>query len=291
MNVLVFGAGFSAAAAIAELRAARPAARITATTRDPQKAAQLGRSGLNACVFDGQTATEQLREAIATATHLLVSIAPNGSGDPVLSAFSHAIGEAPELGWIGYYSTIGVYGDADGAWIDEDWPTQRLNARIGWRLDAEADWQDLARRKNLPLAILRLAGIYGPGRSAFDKLRSGTARRIVKPGQVFNRIHNGDIGAITALAAQRHLDGIFNLADDEPAPPQDVVAHAAALLGMDPPPEIAFDLAEMTPMARSFYAGNRRVSNRAIRAALGYELRYKTYREGLAAILARQEDD
>jgi nucleoside-diphosphate-sugar epimerase len=152
---------------------------------------------------------------------------------------------------------------------------------------AEQAWQSYARQRGVPLLILRLAGIYGPGRSAFDKLRDGNARRIVKPGQVFNRIHVEDIGRVTALAAQRKLSGTFNLSDDEPAPPQELVAYAAKMMEIDPPPEIAFDQAEMTEMARSFYSDNKRVSSAAIKQALAIELLYPTYREGLHAIFAQ----
>ena len=193
---------------------------------------------------------------------------------------------APRLGWIGYYSTVGVYGDAGGEWIDESAPTEPLSARNRYRLEAEESWRELAAQKGVPLAVLRLAGIYGPGRSPFEKLENGTARRVVKPGQVFNRIHVTDIGAITAAAARARLSGTFNLADDEPAPPQDVIAHAARLLGVAPPPEIPFEEADLSPMAKTFYAGNRRVSNAKIKSALSYAFRYPTYREGHAAILA-----
>ena len=287
LNVLVFGAGFSGLAAIEAIRRRNPTARIAGTTRDPARAAHLQALGVAAHLFDGSI-DPALEETILGASHIVVSIAPGASGDPVLDAASGIIKSAKDLQWIGYYSTIGVYGDAGGDWIDEDFPTRALNARIDWRLKAEAQWQALAQSRRTPLAILRLAGIYGPGRSAFDKLRAGTARRIVKPGQVFNRIHNADIGEITALAAAQGLAGVFNIADDEPAPPQDVVSHAAALLGIDPPPETDFDTADLPPLVRSFYAGNRRVANGRIKAALGYALRHPTYRDGLAAILAAE---
>lgn len=288
MRFLVFGAGFSASEAIAAMRRLEPDTPIAATTRDPAKAERLVAMGIAPHVFDGK-ADAGLLQAVARATHILVSAGPDAAGDPVLGGLADAIADAPSLCWIGYYSTIGVYGDANGAWIDEDFPTHGFNARIGWRLEAESAWKRLADRKSLPLAILRLAGIYGPGRSGFDKLRNGTARRINKPGQVFNRIHSHDIGEITARAARVRLSGIFNLADDEPAPPQDVLAHAARLLGIDPPAEIDFETADLSPMARSFYAGNRRVCNARIKAALGYGLAFPTYREGLAAILANEQ--
>ncbi len=180
---------------------------------------------------------------------------------------------------------MGVYGDFGGEWVDEASPTQPVNARSQQRVAVEQQWRDFADKRGVPLFILRLAGIYGPGRSAFDKLREGTARRIVKKDQVFNRIHVEDIGRVTMLAAQRKLGGTFNLADDEPAPPQDLVTYAAQKLGLPPPAEIPFEQAQMTEMARSFYADNKRVSNKAIKQALGIELLYPTYREGLDAIL------
>lgn len=289
LNLFVFGAGYSAQAAITALRADGDPS-VTATTRSPEKAADLTRKGVTSLVFDGSSPSALLRPALETATHLLVSIAPGPDGDPVLAHHAADLLAAPNLKWIGYYSTIGVYGDAEGQWIDETALTEPLSARNRYRLDAEAGWQALAEEKSIPLAILRLAGIYGPSRSPFEKLRSGTARRIVKPGQVFNRIHVQDIGAITALAAQNRLHGIFNICDDEPAPPQDVIAHAAQLLGMTPPPEIAFEQADLSPMARTFYAGNRRVSNAKIKSALGYALKFPTYREGHAAIFAQRDD-
>lgn len=289
MNIFVFGAGYSAQAAITALRSGGDVS-VTATTRSAEKADDLTRKGIAAQIFDGTAPAPAPQPALEAATHLLVSIAPGPDGDPVLAQHAPDLRAAPNLKWIGYFSTIGVYGDAEGEWIDETAPTEPLSARNRYRLDAEAGWQALAEEKAIPLATLRLAGIYGPTRSPFEKLRSGTARRIVKPGQVFNRIHVQDIGAITALAATQRLDGIFNVCDDEPAPPQDVIADAARLLAMTPPPEIAFEDADLSPMARTFYAGNRRVSNARIKSALGYSLKYPTYREGHAAIL-RQRDD
>jgi nucleoside-diphosphate-sugar epimerase len=191
---------------------------------------------------------------------------------------------APDLECLFYFSTGGVYGDFGGAWIEESAPTRPINQRSAHRVEVEQQWRDYAADRGVPLLILRLAGIYGPGRSAFDKLREGTARRIVKPNQVFNRIHVEDIGRVTALGAQRKLSGTFNLADDEPAPPQDLIEYAARQMGVPVPPDVPFEEANMTPMARSFYSDNKRVSNKAIKAALGIELLYPTYREGLDAI-------
>ncbi len=287
MNFLVLGAGFSGLAAIEAVGRLDPQAGLAGTSRDSERVRELEKRGVTAHIFDGRI-DHDLETAIEAATHILVSIAPGETGDAVLNAAAPHIERAQNLQWLGYYSTIGVYGDANGAWIDETWPVQALNPRIAWRLEAENGWRALAQARGTPLAILRLAGIYGPGRSPFDKLRNGVAHRIVKPGQVFNRIHVSDIGEITARAAQKRLPGIFNLADDEPAPPQDVITHAAALLGVTPPPEIDFASAELSPMARSFYAGNRRVRNTRVKDALDYRLHYPSYREGLAAILAAE---
>jgi len=193
--------------------------------------------------------------------------------------------DAADLKWICYFSTVGVYGDFGGEWIDETAPTRPVNKRSQQRVEIEQLWRDYAAKRNIPILVLRLAGIYGPGRSSFDKLREGTARRIVKPGQVFNRIHVDDIGRVTALAADRKLAGTFNLSDDEPAPPQDLVEYAARLLNVPVPPGIPFESAEMTPMARSFYADNKRVSSKAIKQALGIELLHPTYEAGLQSIL------
>jgi len=239
--------------------------------------------------FHGNAPGETLRGDLGEATHLILSIPPDDHGDPVLRHHAGDITAAKRLQWLCYFSTVGVYGDFGGATIDETAETRPINPRSQRRVEVERQWQAFAKQRDLPLLILRLAGIYGPGRSQFDKLRDGTARRIIKPGQVFNRIHVDDIGRITALAAQQNLAGAFNLADDEAASPQEVVAYAAGLLGLAPPPEQAFDTAEMTPMARSFYADNKRVSNAAIKRALGIDLLYPTYREGLKAILETEK--
>lgn len=289
VNLFIFGVGYSASATIAALRT-QAECSVAATTRDDQKREALQARDIAAHIFDGIIPGATLRADLAAATHLLISIAPGPEGDPVLRQHRADILAAPNLRWIGYYSTIGVYGDAGGQWIDETAPPAPLSARNRYRVEAEDAWRALAEEKHIPLAILRLAGIYGPGRSPFDKLRNGTARRIHKPGQVFNRIHVDDIAAITARAALGGVEGTFNVSDDEPAPPQDVIAHAASLMGVAPPPEIAFAEADLSPMARSFYSGNRRVSNAKIKAALGYELLHPTYREGHAAIGPNERD-
>jgi nucleoside-diphosphate-sugar epimerase len=234
-------------------------------------------------VFDGMKPGTTLGADLRQASHVVLSIPPNDAGDPALNLHRADLDAAQSLEWLCYFSTVGVYGDFGGAWVDESAPTQPVNRRSAQRVEIEQQWRDYAAARGIPLMVLRLAGIYGPGRSSFDKLREGTARRIVKAGQVFNRIHVEDIGRVTALAAERRLAGTFNLSDDEPAPPQDLVEYAAKLMGVPVPPDIPFEQAEMTPMARSFYGDNKRVLNRAIKAALGIELLYPNYRAGLDA--------
>ncbi|HEV7277726.1 MAG TPA: SDR family oxidoreductase [Devosiaceae bacterium] len=284
MNIFFFGMGYSSLATARALHGSDPDLSVAGTTRTEDGAELLAETAYHIHVFDGVGPGATLAPDLRRSTHVVQSIPPDDAGDPVLRLHGDTLDGARDLQWLCYFSTVGVYGNFDGAWVDEASPTRPVNARSQKRVEVEADWRAYAEARGLPLLILRLAGIYGPGRSAFDRLREGTARRIVKPGQVFNRIHVEDIGRVTALAARQRLGGTFNLADDEPAPPQDLVAHAAALLDVPPPPEIPFETAEMTPMARSFYSDNKRVSNRAIKQALDIELLYPTYRQGLAAI-------
>jgi len=283
MRVFFFGMGYSSQASAEALRKDDPAVEIAGTVRDAGRAQALAAKGYDIRVFDGER-PGALGEALSGASHVVVSTPPGAQGDPVLRHYWADLARAPKLEWLCYFSTVGVYGDFGGAWVDESAPCHPENERSRQRVVAEDEWRSFAREKGIPLLILRLAGIYGPQRSTFDRLRDGTARRIVKPGQVFNRIHVADIGRVTALAAQRRLGGVFNLADDEPAPPQDLIAYAAELMGVAPPPEVPFEAAEMTPLARSFYADNKRISNAAIKAALGIDLLYPNYREGLSAI-------
>ncbi|RUT30437.1 NAD-dependent epimerase/dehydratase family protein [Arsenicitalea aurantiaca] len=289
MRFFFFGLGYSAlATARAILETLDGGAALAGTTRRPAKRDALDPNAISAHLFTGDAPGETLRPDLVRATHVVISTPPGETGDPVLAHHRADLDAATGLEWICYYSTVGVYGDFAGSWIDETAKTKPVNLRSAQRVEAEEAWAAYAAERGVPLLVLRLAGIYGPGRSSFDKLRAGTARRIVKPDQVFNRIHVEDIGRVTALAAAARLGGIFNLADTEPAPPQDVIAHAAGLIGMDPPPEIPFEEAEMTPMARSFYSDNKRVSAKAITQILGIELLHPTYREGLAAILAAE---
>jgi hypothetical protein len=285
MGVFFFGMGYSSlATARAIHRNMDPEVPIAGTTRSLDNVETFADAAYRMHVFDGQVPGETLGEDLKRATHVILSIPPDEKGDPALNLHRDTLDETPNLQWLGYFSTVGVYGDFGGEWVDESAPTRPVNERSRIRVAVEQQWRDYAVERGVPLLILRLAGIYGPGRSAFDKLRDGTARRIVKPNQVFNRIHVDDIGRVTQLAAARTLGGTYNLSDDEPAPPQDLVTYAAKLLGVEPPREVPFETAQMTDMARSFYADNKRVSSSAIKQALGIELLYPTYREGLNAI-------
>lgn len=285
MGVFFFGMGYSSLAtakAIHDIIA--PDVPIAGTTRTEEGVERLAESPYRLHVFDGLKEGPTLGPDLRRATHVVLSIPPNDSGDPAYNLHRDDLDAATDLEWLCYYSTVGVYGDFGGQWIDETAPTRPINKRSQQRVEVEQLWRDYAAARNLPLLVLRLAGIYGPGRSSFDKLREGAARRIIKPNQVFNRIHVDDIGRVSALAAQRKLAGTFNLSDDEPAPPQDLVEYAARLMGAPVPPGLPFEEAEMTPMARSFYADNKRVSSHAIKQALGIELMYPTYQAGLDAI-------
>ena len=263
--------------------------RITGSTTREDGLARITEAGWDGVLFDGTShGGAALHEAIATTTHLVVSAAPDERGDPVLRQLAGHIAMADNICWIGYLSTIGVYGDAAGAWIDETAALKPTSQRSRQRADAEQARLDFGHTSDARIQIFRLAGIYGPGRSAIDNLRDGSARRIIKPGQVFNRIHVDDIaGALmAAIAAPKAPHAIYNVTDDEPAPPQDVVAHAAGLLGLAVPPDIPFEQAPLSPMGLSFYAENKRVSNARLKADLSYVFKYPTYREGMAAIAA-----
>jgi nucleoside-diphosphate-sugar epimerase len=229
---------------------------------------------------------------LAATTHLLVSIPPDEAGCPVCDVHGDAIAALPRLRWIGYLSSTNVYGDHAGGWVDETTPLAPRGERGRRRVAAETAWLELGRRSGLPVQVFRLAGIYGPGRSALDALRAGTARRIVKSGQVFSRIHAADLAAVLAASMAKPRPGaIYNVCDDAPAPPQDVIAYAAALLEVAPPPLEDFATAALSPMARSFYGDNKQVANRRIKEELGVVLRYPSYREGLTALLTERTSD
>ncbi|MGE3246984.1 MAG: SDR family oxidoreductase [Beijerinckiaceae bacterium] len=287
MNLFIFGLGYSVTHFVA--RHCNEFVSIAGTVRGGDKAARLSDEGVEAFVWDGQSFDERIAAALADSDEIIVSIPPGADGDPVVRNFAEAIRAAPLLRTIVYLSTIGVYGDRGGDWVSEDAPLQPVNERSRFRVRAEREWMALAEHCGVNLHILRLAGIYGPGRNAFENLRKGNAKRVIKPGQVFNRIHVEDISRTIAACLERASRGeiaVWNVADNEPAPPQDVVCFAADLLGVDPPPEIAFADADMTPMARSFYSDNKRVSNAALREDLGVDLACPTYREGLRDIAA-----
>ena len=284
MNLLIFGYGYTARHLVAALTPAPGTLRVT--TRSAAKAAELTEQGLVARVFPGTDMAEDL----SWASHVLITAGPEGGRDPVLAQARAAIAaQAGRLTWVGYLSTTGVYGDHQGGWVDETTPLTPSTARGHARVAAEAEWLDLFQSHGLPLHIFRLAGIYGPGRGPFEKVRDGTARRIIKPGQVFSRTHVEDIAQVLIASMARPDPGaIYNVCDDDPAPPQDVIAHAATLLGVPLPKEVPFETADLSPMAASFYAESKRVDNSRIKQDLGVRLRYPDYRAGLAAILATE---
>jgi nucleoside-diphosphate-sugar epimerase len=293
-RLFCFGLSYTARALVRYLEHSGPGAwTYAATVRSPEDQTGSEMTGVTIDFFS--FGDSESRDALADATHILTSVPPapdaasEGEVDPVLAAYSDALAStAPS--WVGYLSTTGPYGDHGGAWIDESAAARPSGPRGRRRLDAEEAWRNLCKAHDLPLHIFRLPGLYGPGRSALDRMREGAARRIVKPGQVFSRIHIDDLAMMLAASMEkpRHGatgDALYNVADDLPAPPQDVVTFAAEILGMKPPPEIAFEEADLSPMARSFYSDSKRISNALIKSELGITLKYPTYREGLRAIL------
>ncbi|MCF7698744.1 SDR family oxidoreductase [Loktanella sp. M215] len=281
-TLLSFGHGYSAQAL--ERILLPQDWRIIGTTRSEDKAASLMARGVEPRIWPGADMTP----ALDAATHLLISASPDDGSDPVLDALHDDIAaRAGQFAWVGYLSTTGVYGDHDGDWVDESTPLTPATKRGQARVAAEAAWQAIP---GLPLHIFRLAGIYGPGRGPFAKVRNGTARRIIKDGQVFSRTHVADIGRVLAASIRQPNPGaIYNVCDDDPAPPQDVIAYAAELLGLPVPEAVRFEDAEMTPMARSFYAESKKVRNDRIKEELGVDLLFPDYRSGLRALLAQDD--
>jgi nucleoside-diphosphate-sugar epimerase len=275
MRLFILGLGYSARHFVR--RFGDSFAHVAGTVRDP--AGQHDIAGIEVHGFSGSRPADATIRLVRDADVLLVSIPPSSTGDPALAAFGDALGTGRRK--VIYLSTIGVYGDHAGGWVDESTPPQSALDRARMRVGAEQAWTDIAQGN---VAILRLAGIYGPGRNALVTLRSGTARRIIKPGQVFNRIHVDDIASAIMAAIRHQGGGTWNVCDDEPAPPQDVITYAAALMGIAPPAEEAFDTAEMSAMARSFYASSARVSNTRLKRELGVTLAHPTYRQGLDAL-------
>ncbi|TFL18116.1 SDR family oxidoreductase [Jannaschia formosa] len=284
--LLSFGHGYSA-------RALTPILidrgwEVIGTTRTPEKAEALRAEGVEPVIFG-----EKMEAALGRATHVLVSAAPDGEGDPVLRRYGERLRQMLRRGeWVGYLSTTGVYGDHGGGWVDEATPLTPSTARGRARVEAEAAWHEICDETGAALHVFRLAGIYGPGRGPFAKVRVGTARRIVKPGQLFSRIHVDDIAQVLAASIDRPRAGaVYNLCDDDPAPPEDVIAEAARLLGLPVPEAEDFETAEMTPIARSFYAESKKVRNDRIKDELGVRLIHPDYRAGLAALLRQETGD
>ncbi len=286
-HLFCFGLGYTAQALAARLQC--QGFRVSGTVRDLQKSAALGNAGHRVMALQRDFAAPELGPSLAAASHLLLSVPPDAEGDPVFDLCAEQIAACRGFQWIGYLSTTGVYGDRDGGCVNEDSTLEPTGDRGRRRVAAEAAWLDLAARHGLPLHVFRLAGIYGPGRNALRTLLDGKARRIDKPGQVFSRIHVDDIVQVLAASIARPNPGrIYNVCDDEAAPPAEVIAHAAGLMGITPPPLIAFEDAELSPMARSFYRDNKRVANQRIKEELGVRLAYPDYRAGLAALIANE---
>lgn len=283
MRLMVYGMGYSARAVVAGLP---PGADVTVTARTPEKRARLAAQGFHAVSADGPDAAD----ALARATHLLITAGPDGDGDPLLLRHRADVVAAPHLRWIGYLSTVGVYGDTGGAWIDETTAPASTSERGRARIAAERDWLAVGAARGTPVQLFRLGGIYGPGRNALIDLAAGRSRRVIKPGQVFNRIHVADIGAMVRAGMARPAAGpVLNGVDGHPTPPQEVIEYAAAKMGLPPPPAVDFATAPLSAMARSFYSENRRVSNAATLAALGLALTYPTYREAIDALHAARD--
>ncbi|MDJ0934068.1 MAG: SDR family oxidoreductase [Kiloniellales bacterium] len=284
-RLFCFGYGFSASVLAAGLSAKGWA--VAGTTRSPDKLARLADEGIEAFFFDRDRPLENPAAALAGTTHLLISAPPDSRGDPVLDQHAADILACDGIEWLGYLSTTGVYGDRGGDWVDEDSALEPTGPRGARRLAAERGWLALWRDHGLPVHLFRLAGIYGPGRNALETVRRGRAQRIDKPGQVFSRIHVEDIARVLEASLGAPNPGrAYNLCDDDPAPPEAVIAHACELLGVDPPPLVPFGAAELSDMARSFYRDNKRVSNARIKAELGVSLAYPDYKTGLKALLA-----
>lgn len=256
--------------------------RIAGTSRD----GAAGADGFTIHRFHRGAKLADAAAVLAGTTHLLLSVPPDEAGDPVLAEHGADIAALQGMRWLGYLSTTGVYGDRGGGWVDETSALAPSGERGRRRAAAEAGWLDLHRGRGVPVHVFRLAGIYGPGRNALETVREGGAQRIDKPGQVFSRIHVADLVQVLRASMARPDPGaVYNVCDDDPAPPEAVIAYACRLLGVPPPPLVPFDRAVLSPMARSFYDDNKRVANRRIKQELGVRLRYPSYREGLAALL------
>ena len=284
-RLFVFGLGYTAGVLARQLAA--EGWRIAGTCQTDDKRAELEARGWEAFVFDREHPLADVKAALKGTTHLLLSVPPDRKGDPVLALHGQDIADLISLEWAGYLSTTGVYGDTGGEWVSEASWLRPTSDRSRRRVEAEKRWLNLYRQYGVPLHVFRLPGIYGPGRSAIDQLRAGEAKRIDKPGHLFGRIHVEDIaGALRASMATMNPGAVYNVCDDEPAEPQEVIRYAAELLGMAPPPLVPYETAELSEMSRSFWADNRRVKNERIKSKLGYTLKYPSYRDGLKAQVA-----
>ena len=289
-RLFCFGIGYSAEALVRYLPAADWT--VSGTVRDPDKARQLISTGIDAQIWDGKTFPATLAAKLNGSSHVLISVPPDEHGDPVLAAAGDAIKNMPSLSWLGYLSTTGVYGDTNGAWVNETAPLNPSSERSRRRVAAEQGWQALHRNDGVAVHIFRLAGIYGPGRSVFDQIKARTAKRIDKPGHAFSRIHVDDIARVLAASIAKPNPGaVYNVCDNEPAPPAEVTGYACELLDKEAPPieDFATVKDRMSPMALSFWDDNRRVDNTRIRTELGVKLRHPNYRSGLQEILSLQE--
>lgn len=284
-HLFCFGLGFSARTLSSRLRA--QGWKVTGTTRTAEKQHALADQGFNNVVlFDRDRPLEDPAQVLQDVTHILISAGPDAQGDAVINQHAGDIAALAKLRWLGYLSTTGVYGNHDGAWVDEDAPLSPSSPRSEHRAAAERAWLELHAKHAVPVQLFRLAGIYGPGRSLLDTVRAGRGKRIDRPGQVFSRIHVEDIARVLeASIAAPNPGRIYNVCDDMAASPAEVTAHACELLGVEPPPLVPFEEAGLSPMGRTFWLDNKRVSNKRLHEELGVELRYPDYKAGLASLL------
>lgn len=283
-KLFCFGFGYTAQKLAQQLAA--KGYKIAGTTRDYERRDELREQGVEAYVFDKNHPLVNPEIAFRDVTHILVSAPPDGSGDPAYLVHQDDFTTIDTLQWVGYLSATSVYGNHDGDWVDEEDETNPGSIRGSRRALAERQWLDLWYRDAVPVHIFRLAGIYGPGRSAIETVRVGNAKRISKEGQVFSRIHVDDIVQVLMASMEQLKPGeIYNVADDCPSPSHEVIGYACQLLGIEPPPVTPWNEAELSPMAASFYKENKRVSNKKIKEKLGIDLLYPDYKAGLQAIL------
>ena len=287
-KLFCFGYGYTASFMSERLR--KFGWKVAGTTTDPEKKVFLKQAGIEALLYDQNRTITDPYQTFKDVTHVLLCIPPGADGDPVVDVHGSDLAKMPNIEWVGYLSTTAVYGNQEGAWVDESTQPNPESRRGALRLRAEQQWQFLHLNEGLPLHTFRLSGIYGPGRSAIDSVRTGTARRIDKPDHVFNRVHVEDIVQVLIASMNKPNPGaIYNVSDDFPSPSHEVVSFACNLIGIDPPPLIPFDQAEMAPIVRSFYKDNKRVRNDRIKAELGVNLLYPDYHSGLQACMDVEE--